>query len=190
MLWHITVKCSDNFWKLSLWCSHQRDKNSKIPERWKLSHCWEPSLILFVDWEVYVYFNIFWNSPSRKDLLIMSIRKSRCIFILGFSIAIGISPYIVVLELSKLIISWRTSSLVTSLKIEPSLVWELVLIRFELGFPLKLPRRFPKFSKDLHEDSQPFSPRSDVIFIKTLLNAFLEFFHLKLDYLFPQGEVY
>ena len=27
--WYIAHKWTDNFWKLSLWCSHQRDKNCR-----------------------------------------------------------------------------------------------------------------------------------------------------------------
>ena len=92
-----------------------------------------------------VYFNIFGHSPCRKDSVMMSVGKFKCMFILDFSISSGISPYIVALEC--------ISSLLTSLKIKPSLARQQVLMRFMLRLSLKLSRRLFKFSVNVTQVS-------------------------------------
>ena len=47
LLWYITLKWSDNFWKLLLWYPFRgiRIIAPENPDRWQFSHWWEPSLI-------------------------------------------------------------------------------------------------------------------------------------------------
>ena len=112
------------------------------------------------------YFKIFGNSLFRKDLLMVSVTKSACIFTLDFSIYADIPPYTEHLKWSQLIISWCTTSLIISLKIMLSLVWKHSLIRLMLKISLKLSSWLLKFSKCLPKVVPSLNLRSDLIFYK------------------------
>ena len=144
---------------------------------------WCCFIVLLLHWSArvllvrsFVVFQLLRECPSVPPL-VFQYSVSVPVFSYWACVPCSGAPRLIVfpLEPCKLIISWGTFSLLTSLEIRTLLVWKPVLERLSL----KPSRRFYKCSKNLPKFSQPFSLKSGVTFRMKWLNIFARTFSFK-----------